>query len=166
MSTLPTLYALDQQYDELLALAESGELDEQTLADTLDGLQGTMEEKRLAIGHFMENLKAQSKVIKEAEERMAERRKRYENRREWLERYILENMRKHGITSIECPEWKMTARQNPEKVEIAVGTDLPLDYCRIKESYEPDKKKLKEALKAGEQIDGCRLVRGYRLDVK
>ena len=167
MSNLPTLFNLQEDWLALMELADSEEGQELDLTDTIAGLAGTMEKKREAIGFVMETLRANSKAIKEAEDRMAARRKAIENRRAWLERYLIENMRAHGITSIDCPEFSMSLVQNPEKVII--NGELPImdaegnELQREKTEWVADKKAIKAAIERGEDIPGAHLKRGYRL---
>ena len=167
MTSLPALYQLEAQFDQLQELVDSGDLDPQTLADTLEGLEGTLEEKRLAVGAYIGNLLAEAAMVKEAERRMAERRKTAETRAQWLKDYLLQSMEKHGITEITCPEWRLRIRENPPAVEIDDGANTPIEYCEtIPEQYRPDKRAIKNAILAGVQIDGHRVVRRKRLEFK
>lgn len=45
-------------------------------------------------------------------------------------------------------------------------TVCPKEYMRVKTTTEPDKTAIKAALKAGEKIDGCKLVKHMHLNVR
>lgn len=164
MSNLPTLYQLEGDWDELMALAE----EDPTfgLADTIEGMEGTLEAKRQAVGYYMENLQATAKARREAAARMLDSAKTMERRHETLTRYLIDSMRKHNITEIACPEWTMKLQRNPEKVVIDDENAIPMRLQRtVPEKYEPDKKAIKQALQGGETVEGAHLERGWRLKV-
>ena len=164
MSNLPTLYYLDSQWDELMELAEiDPDVD---LDDTIEGLEGTMEVKRQAVGYYLENLKATAKARREAAARMEESADAMEARHKRLTDYLIHNMKKHGILEVSCPQWTMKLQQNPPKVVIDDASKIPLKLQReIPAKYEPDKKAIKSEISAGNTVDGAHLERGWRLKV-
>lgn len=67
---------------------------------------------------------------------------------------------------VSTPKLAVTYRK-AEAVEVDVPVDeLPAQYQRIKTTVEPDKTALKAALKAGEEIAGCRLVTRQSMSIK
>ena len=168
--SLPTLYQLEEDWDGLMELAESEP--DMDLADTIEGMTGTLEEKRKAVGYYLENLKATVKARREAAQRMTESARIMENRHERLTRYLIDSMRKHEIKSIECPEWTLRLQRNPVKVIIENESDLPFSDNQGNElvnevtTYKPDKKAIREAVERGEDVPGVRLERGWRLVLK
>ena len=64
---------------------------------------------------------------------------------------------------IETDLFKFTVRKS-ESVAVKDAETLPRAYIRLKR--EADKKLIKEALKRGEQIEGCSIVENYSLGVK
>lgn len=162
------LYVLAQEYREASEKLADLELDEQTIADTLESLSGDLEVKATNLAMFARNLEATAKAIKEAEGQMAARRKALESRADGLKRYLLESMRHAGITKIECPHFRIAVRDNPEAVDVFDAAQVPQQYMRTPEPPppEPDKTTIKAALKAGLDIPGCRLTKAQRLEVK
>ena len=81
--------------------------------------------------------------------------------------YIVENMKTAVLLTkdkkIETDLFKFTVRKS-ESVAVADAETLPRAYIRLKR--EADKKLIKEALKRGEQIEGCSIVENYSLGVK
>ena len=160
---LPTLYKLESDWDELMELAESDpDLD---LADTIEGMEGTMEVKRQAVGYYLENLAATAKARREAAQRMLDSARVMENRHQRLKDYLIRSMIKHGITEIACPEWTMKLAKNPPKVVIDDADKIPLALQTEKTTYTPDKQKIKDRINAGFDIPGAHLERGHRLKV-
>lgn len=64
-----TLYELSDEYRDALAVLNEMDLDEQTIADTLEGLQGAIEVKAQNVAMFTRNLEATAEAIKDAERR-------------------------------------------------------------------------------------------------
>lgn len=165
---MTALYELAAQYradaDKLADL----DLDEQTLADTLEGMGGELEVKAQNVIMFTRNLEATAAAIKEAETQMAARRKAMENRAAGLRRYVLENMQFAGIQKIECPLFKLSIRENPAAVEIYEPGLIPSDYMKQPETPPPapDKTAIKAAITAGTEVPGAKLTKGTRLEIK
>src|SRR3990167_11405266 len=163
------LYELADDYKRaLIELPESG-FDQQTIADTLEGLQGALVVKGQNVAAYCLNLEAEAEAVEAVANRVAERAKTMRGRADSLRGYLYANMKKAGITEIKANDGSFTAklRANPPAVEIAPGVFLPVEFPRlIPARTEPDKAKLKDAIREGRQIDGVRLVQGDRLEIK
>lgn len=166
--SLPTLYEIAADYRMRLDLLAELDLDEQTIADTLESLGGEMQIKSQNVAMFIGNLEAQAKAIKEAEATMAARRKAIENRAERVRKYLMENMTFAGISKIECPYFKIAIQDNPPSVVIDDLGSLPSDYMRQPEPPPPapDKKLIAQAIKDGFNVPGAHLEVGKRLVIK
>lgn len=68
-----------------------------------------------------------------------------------------------GTEKVETDLNKLSFR-NSESVVIIDWVELPDEYYRIKK--EPDKTKIKEAIKSGQQIDWCGIVQNHNLIIK
>ena len=165
---MSALYELAAEYRTDCEKLADMDLDEQTLADTLEGLSGELEVKAQNVIMFTRNLEATAAAIKEAEAQMAARRKALENRAAGLRRYVLENMQFAGIQKIECPFFKLSIRDNPAAVDIYEPGLIPAQYMKQPEPPppSPDKTAIKAAIAAGAEVPGAKLTRGIRLEVK
>jgi len=165
---MTALYELAAEYRADAEKLADMDLDEQTLADTLDGLSGELEVKAQNVIMFTRNLEATAAAIKEAEAQMAARRKALENRAAGLRRYVLENMQFAGIQKIECPLFKLSIRDNPAAVDIYEPGLIPAQYMKQPEPPPPapDKTAIKAAITAGTEVPGARLTKGTRLEIK
>ena len=163
-----TLYDIAAEYRQTADKLADLDLDEQTIADTLEGMSGALELKAQNVVMFARNLEATATAIKEAETAMAARRKAIENRAAGLRRYALSAMQVAGVQSIECPYFKLSVRKNPPAVEVFDAAQIPAQFMRTPEPPPPapDKKAITEAIKAGQEVPGARLVSGERLEVR
>lgn len=163
-----TLFQLADLYLADLQKLADLDLDEQTVADTLEGLSGELEVKATNVAAFARNLDASAEAIKAAEAQMAARRKAIENRAARIREYLKANMERTGITKIECPQFAISIKANPPAVHVEAPELVPAEFMRQAPPPPPmvDKKAVAEALKAGADVPGCRLERGTRLEIK
>lgn len=163
-----SLYVLTDEYRVAAARLADLELDEQTIADTLEGLAGALEVKATNVAMFVRNLEASADAIKAAEGEMARRRKSIEARADRVRQYLKENMERAEISKIECPYFKIAIRDNPPAVVIDAESQIPAEYMRVPDPPppSPDKKAIAAAIKAGKEIAGCHTERSKRLEIK
>lgn len=163
-----SLYVLADEYRAAAESLANMELDEQTIADTLEGLAGALEVKATNVAMFARNLEAAAESIKGAEKQMADRRKAIEARAAKIRAYLRANMEKAGITKIESPYFNLAIRDNPPNVVIDAEDMIPPGFMRQPEPPPPapDKKAIAEALKAGIDVPGAHLERGTRLEIR
>ncbi len=162
------LYVLADDYLQAAERLSDLDLDEQTIADTLEGLAGALEVKATNVACFIRNLEAAADAIKQAEAHMVARRKAMENRAARIKEYLLSNMERTGISKIECPQFKIAIRENPPSVVIDMLTAIPEDYMRTPEPppAAPDKALIAKAIKDGFTVPGAHLTRTKSLSIK
>lgn len=165
---MTALYILADEYRAAAAALADTDLDDQTIADTLDGLSGDLEVKATNVAMFARNLESTAEAIKEAESDMASRRKALESRADGLRRYLLTCMQRTGIREISCPQFKLSIKANPPAVDVFDAAQIPAEFMRQPEPPppSPDKTAIKAALKAGASVPGARMTQGERLYIK
>lgn len=163
-----TLYQLADEYREAMATLQELELDDLTIANTLESISGPLEEKATNVAMIARNLEATAEAIKEAEQKMAARRKALESRAASIKRYLLANMQKCGISKIESPYFSIAIRKNPASVVIDDPNVIPAEFMRQPEPPPPapDKKALAEALKKGLEVPGVHLEQSERVEIR
>jgi hypothetical protein len=165
---MTALYLLTGEYKVAAQRLADLDLDETTVRDTLDGLSGELEEKATNVAFVVRNLEATAEAIKAAEAEMAQRRKALENRAALLKSRIQGAMQAIGMQKIACPYFTVTVRDNPPSVEVYEPGLVPAQFMRQPEPPPPapDKTAIKAAIKAGEEVPGCRVTVGKRLEIK
>lgn len=166
--TLPALYELAAEYRADAEKLADFDLDEATLSDTLESLGGDLSTKAESMVMLARNLESTADAIGKAQAAMGERRKAIEHRAERLRAYVLACMTDNGIQKIECPAFVISVRKNPQSVEVLDERQIPAQYMRQPEPPPPapDKKAIADALKAGADVPGCRLTQSIRLEIK
>lgn len=163
-----TLYEIDHAIAEAFEKAidpETGEIMDAEAWEQLEALQMDRETKVENVALWVKDLNAEAAAIKAEEEALKKRRQSTENKADSLKRYL--------SWALAGDKFK-TARvaisyRRSETVELAEGFDpaqLPLEYQRVKVSVDPDKTRLKEALKEGKEIPGVELVEKTNIQIK
>lgn len=167
MSHTLSLYHMTEAYRQALAVPAEADLDAQTVADTLEGLQGELSQKAANVAAFVLNLEAEAEAARAAEERIRRHRQALERRAAQLRDYLLDNMSRAGISEIAALDRSFRARLTAgrEAVEIDDPQRLPPDYWRVRVVEEPDKDRIARALREGRAVPGARLVRRPQLKI-
>jgi len=167
--SLPSLYTLSHQYQSLKTLALSDDIDEQTLADTLEGLEGDLQVKGANVAAFALNLRAMRDLLTDAAAKLAQRAKVADNHYARVCNYLQSCMEATGTQKISSDELVASIRKNPPSVMVDPAAVLPERFMKPSPPPpppSPDKRAIGDALKAGEEIPGCQLVYSTRLEIK
>lgn len=150
-----TLYELTTEYMELLAMLEDPDVDEDLIADTLEGIDGELEVKADGYARVMRQMDADAKAIKAEEERLANRRKSLENRAANLKSRLQQMMEITGKIKFKTELFSFGIQKNPAAVVIDEQyiENIPEEYL-IRQDPKIDRAKLKEDLKAGKDLEG------------
>ena len=151
------LYEIDEAILECVD-KETGEIID---PEKLDALQMEREAKIEGVALWKKDLDAEAKAIREEEVKLADRRRVLENRANGLKGYLQHAL---GGQKFSTPRVAISYRKG-ESVSIYDAEKLPLCYMRQKDP-EPDKKFIKEALKAGKEVPGAELVESTSIQIK
>lgn len=164
---MTALYQLTTAYAQLAEMVDNPEADDQQIAAWLEECQGELRDKATNIVMLVQNLEATADAIDNAEKRMADRRKVIENRAKSIKAYVLRAMQAANITKIECPEFRISVRNNPPRVVIDDENAIPIAYLRQPEPPPPapDKKAILADIKQGVIVDGAHIEIGQSLAI-
>lgn len=118
-------------------------------------LQGAIE-KRDRLGEFIGRMEAEADAIRNEEKRLAERRKGFEKIADSMRDSIHQQMLDWQIKKVEGKLFTFAVQANPASVEITDESQIPGDYIDYKPQV--DRNKVKDALKAGQEVPGARLI--------
>lgn len=159
------LYELTQHYNELLTMLNT-DADNEAINDTLDLITDSLTDKAENIAKLLNALDGDILMIKTEEQRLAERRRVIENRRDNLKDYLKQSLENAEIKKVDTPLFTISIRTNPHKVEVMDEASLPERFFERKEIISVLKKDILEAYKQGEIIEGVLITQGTSLQIK
>lgn len=165
IAEVDALIELVESLDESNAAELSPGVVEQLQRDLISALAGT-KQKVDNTARVLADFETGIAAAKAEEKRLKARAEYLERQKDRLEQYVLATLEASGLKKIDGHTSTLAARTNPAKVVVDVEVeDLPFDYIRTPPipRDEPDKKKIAEALKRGEEIPGCHLIQTTRL---
>lgn len=154
------LYELAENYQEVATMMEQvdvGSEDWQMIQDTLEAIDGEFDVKVQNICALVKEYKYNVEMVKAEKKRLDEVAKGYENKAQWLESYLQEQLQKTGnlkSTMLYGPH-KLTYRKGVS-TEVTDVNALPIEFLKTK--IEADKTAIKKALQEGIEVTGARLV--------
>ena len=167
---MANLYEISTQYLATAQQLAELDIDEQTLADTLESEAWPVEEKVRAVSAVILNLQAEADMVKAVADRHAKRAKALQSRADALHDYLLINMQRTGITEIKALDGTFKAklyRERDANIVIDLENLIPADYMReIPARCEPDKVLIKKAINDGYEVPGAHIVKKDRLEIK
>lgn len=149
--------------DRLFKVSDEESVDTETgevfNKEYLDNLPMEQEEKSRNVGLVIKNMSNDIDQIDKEIKRLTAMKKSTQSKIESLKSYVL---------TYGCPvkDVAVTIRfsKGRESVEVEKGVDLPESFRSY--TWTPNKKAIGEALKDGQEIEGCRLVRKPSVSVK
>lgn len=165
------LYDIANDYIALMNAIENDEIPEDAVNDTLEAIQGELEEKADNIGCLLKELEAATYAIKAEEQRLAERRKKKEKLYDRLKNYLSDSLLGMGINKLETTRNAITFRKS-EVAEVNEAAFMEwakvnrADLITVKVTESANKTEIKKALKSGEEIPGAVLVTKNNLQLK
>ncbi len=163
-----TLYDISNDYLQALDCFTDpdNDLPQDAVNDTLEGIEGQLQDKAINIAKYLRNLESTAKAIKEAEQQMNTRRKTMENRARWLKDYLKTNMEKAGISRIDSPWFNLSVQRNPEAVEVFDENRIPDKFKEEQFVVRVDKNRIKKVLQSGIEVPGACLSQSTRLAIR
>lgn len=121
---MSSLYELKTDYGKLLHMLYDGDIDEQTIIDTLDSIEGAIEDKADGYAYIIRELDGDIQSIKAEEERLAKRRKVLTNHKERLRNNLFGAMKEMGKTEIKTSLNTFTIRKNGGMRQLVIDCDI------------------------------------------
>lgn len=118
------LYELAEQWDDVYNMMEDGETDEQVIFDTLESIEGEIEDKADNYAKMIRNLQASVDVLKAEEERLYQRRKSTENHIQRLKDNLQANLEFIGKTKFKTDLFSFSVAKNGGKQPLSITDNL------------------------------------------
>lgn len=155
---MATLYEIDAAITSCMDM-ETGEILDM---ERLEALTMERDKKLENIACFIKNLDSDAAAFAAEEKAFADRRKAAERKADSLREYLTQALQGEKFSTSRCA----VSFRVSEAVEITEEILVPYAYMTEKRSWQPNKTAIKSAIKAGEEIDGCQLVKRYNINVR
>ena len=165
-----TLYELNVQMQEILDMAESGEFDEELIANTLEGVEGEIEIKLDSYGVIVNELQADVEKIDQEIKRLTAKKKTISNSIDYLKKMVMQTMGTLNTRKVKGDKFTWTIAKNGGKAPLIIDDSMPA-IC-LPEEYQiwdvkPNKEVIRQDLEAGKELPYARLgERGESLRLK
>jgi hypothetical protein len=155
---MANLYQIDQGILECLDF-ETGEIID---PERLESLQMERNQKIENVACWIKNLLSDAEAIKAEKDALADREAKCRKKAEDLKKWLGIALEGQKFNSARCA----VSFRRSEAVEITDENIIPQVLMVQTVSFKPDKKAIKELLKAGQEISGCRLVENQNVQIK
>lgn len=168
------LYRLADCHLDLLDQLVDGEVPPD-LEPLLDASVANIDEKAAGIVKALRNLAATEDMLKIEIDRLQQRRKKIQERHEWLKDYLLRNMERLGLQRAGLPAFYATVQQSQPKVVLSEAAEKATSWDEfhelglthfVVESLELSKRSMLDAYKEGTPLPpSVSVVRGKHLRI-
>lgn len=163
-----TLYEITQDYLQIQYMMENPELDPQTLADTMEGIEGELEVKADGYAKVIRNMESDISAIKAEMTRLSDRKKTIEKNIQTLKLALQKAMEITGKTKFKTELFSFGVRTNAPAVVMDEQyiENIPERFLKYSEPT-INKVAIKEAIQNGENLEGlAHLEQGSSLMIK
>ena len=151
------LYEIVAELQDFVA-ANEGLEDEQAYRDTLEGLQGELDDKVSQWARCIKNLEGERDAIKAEGDRLTKRARSIDNEVKHMKDTLLMYLKAAGVSKAGDAVIKASIVKNggqaPLEIDL-IPVDLPEDFQKI--TIDADKEAIRAALEGGQQLEWARI---------
>lgn len=150
-----TLYEITSDYMQLMQMMEDPEMDPQILADTMEGIEGELEDKADNYARVMKNMEADLNGIKAEIDRLSTRKKTIENNIKRMKEALQFSMETTGKTKFKTELFSFGIRKNAPAVVMDEPyiENVPERFLKYSDPT-INRSAIKEAIQNGENLEG------------
>ena len=167
---LPTLFSLEAEAYDLLAILEDGNLDflqESEVKAELALIDQMLMTKTESYVSVIRSLESMADARKAEADRLNARAKTAQRHADFLRQRLLDHMQTTVRPRIETARFTLTVRLNNPSVNVINAADIPSEFTRTTITVAPDKGAILTHTKAtGEVVPGTLIERTPRLEIK
>lgn len=155
---MASLYEIDQA---ILACVDS-ETGEILDIEALEALTIQRAEKIEGVACWIKNLLAEADAIKAEKGNLADREARCRKKAEDLMLWMASALNGQKFSTAKCA----VSFRRSEKVDIKDEAMVPNEFLNITYIYKPDRQAIRQAIKAGQEVNGCSLVECLNVQIR
>ena len=156
---MSNIFELTDDYRQLLAMMEDPEIDEQAIADTMEGIEMEIEQKADNYAWLIRSLEGSREIVHKEVARLQALDKRYENFIGRLKENLMFCMRSTGKekfkTALNSFGIRKAGGKQPLIIDFENPADIPEDYRKVVK-YGADNDKIREDLDKGIELKWAR----------
>lgn len=162
---MSNLYQLTNDYETVLNMLYDEDADEEMILDTLEAIEGEIEDKANNYAKIIKELEAKQNARKEEAKRLTESAKVFENRVKALKSNLFNSMKATGKTKFATDLFSFNMAKNGGKQTLTIDGEVPEEYTKT--ITENDTDKIRQALEKGEKLTFAHFEpRGESLRIK
>lgn len=159
------LYELTNNYEQVLSMIYDEDVDEQMILDTLESIEGEIEDKADGYAKIIKELEVQRDARKAESKRLSDSAKVFDNRVNSLKQNLFNAMKQTGKTKFATDLFTFNIAKNGGKQALTIDGDVPEEYTKT--IIENDTDKIRADLEAGKELPFAHLEpRGESLRIK
>lgn len=131
-----SLYEITGRLSVLREMIESEAISEEDAADTMEAILQEQEDGYENAVKWARDIEAEIEAVKAESEKLADKRKALENRKERVRDYILRSMQASGQTKVKAGIFTIAEKKPSVKYVPSVPLEcIPEDFKRVKEEF-------------------------------
>ena len=150
---MSNLYELKENWKQVADMLYEEDIDEQCVLDTLEAIEGEIEDKADSYAMIIKNLLASAEAKEIEAKKMAEKANAEKNRAKLLKQNLYEIMKETGKTKFKTDLFSFSIQKNGGKQALTVDGKVPEEYCKLIE----DNEKIRKALENGQALEFAHL---------
>jgi hypothetical protein len=114
------------------------------------------------IALYIKNLQADALAFETEGKAFAERKAKAQKKIESLQRYLSDVLAGENFSTKKC----VVSFRRSQKLEVTNTAQIPKEFIKYETTESVDKNAVKAAIKAGQAVEGCRIVENFNISVK
>ncbi len=159
------LYDLTGNFLQVLEMAQDPTIDPEAIVDTLESIEGEIENKADGYAKVMVELNADVEKLTAEIIRLTERKRAVQNKVDSMKKSLTQAMQVTGKTKFKTDLFSFNVQKNPPSLVIDDFAKIP-DAFLIPQDPKIDSAKIKELLKNGEALDYAHLEQSESVRIR
>jgi uncharacterized protein YeeX (DUF496 family) len=158
---MSNIYELTGQFIDLQNMLEDADGDMvEAIRDTLGAISGEIGDAVEQSAKWIRNLEGEAVALNAEIERLNNRKRSIENKISSIREAVKCCMAAANLDKVKTALFTISIAQGRESVAISDESLVPDDFVVVNTVIQPNKTEISNAIKAGQQVPGCALVRG------
>ncbi len=153
---MSTLYDLTNDFKTVLEMAQDPEIDPQSIADTLEMIEGDIEYKADGYAKVLKELNADIEKLSVEIKRLTERKSAIANKIDTMKSMLTYAMNVTGKTKFKTDLFSFNVQKNPPSLVVDSIEKIPQEYL-IPQEPKVDAKAIKDLINSGVSVDYAHL---------